>query len=113
MRNVLDAAEAASGSPAHGPLARQMRLQFLARQRDCDPPAVFGPLDLDAANVLDPPGDPLAQREAIGKVADSTGKTTATIAGLGSVLPTGEPNRWIRMVGGYEEKLLVRRDTTH
>ena len=60
--------------PLMARLRAQMRLQFLARQRDCDPPAVFGPLDLDAANVLDPPGDPLAQREAIGKVLEVAGR---------------------------------------
>jgi pimeloyl-ACP methyl ester carboxylesterase len=32
-------------------------------------------------------------------IVDSVGNPTSTISGLGSVLPTGEPNRWIRVVG--------------
>ena len=43
LGDVLDAAEAAAGAPAHRALARQMRLQLFAGQRDRDPPAVGAP----------------------------------------------------------------------
>ena len=70
LGEILDAAQAAAGAPAHRAPARQMRLQPLAGKRDLELPAVLDALDLNAPNILDRFGDLFGQRKAAGEILE-------------------------------------------